>query len=174
MMPRFSARAPLRRFLSWGWVAPAAHWLTASTPSTSAYNAVERDPRRLSEAIADGYSAVFGDMADPRIWGSITAPGRKINAFTAVTLEMARDLMPLGLRLYPDLLRFAVAADELEAAQFEELGIRAVLDGGGPPGLALTAAVLGELGIAEAALEDWARRQRHRIVRGSGEAFVAV
>jgi CPA2 family monovalent cation:H+ antiporter-2 len=138
------------------------------------YNAVERDPRRLSEAIADGYSAVFGDMADPRIWGAVIAPGRKINAFTAVTLEMARDLMPLGLRLYPDLLRFAVAANEFEAAQFEELGMRAVLDGGGPPGLALTAAVLGELGIADAALEDWSRRQRQRIMRGSGEAFVAA
>jgi Kef-type K+ transport system membrane component KefB len=138
------------------------------------YNAIERDPRRLSEAIADGYSAVFGDMADPRIWSSVAAPGRKINAFTAVTLEMARDLMPLGLRLYPDLLRFAVAADELEAAQFAELGIHPVLDGDGPPGLALAAAVLGELGIADAALDDWARRQRHRTMRGSGEAFVAA
>ena len=98
------------------------------------YNAIERDPRRLSEAIADGYSAVFGDMADPRIWGSVAAPGRKINAFTAVTLEMARDLMPLGLRLYPDLLRFAVAADELEAAQFAELGIHPVLDRDGHRG----------------------------------------
>jgi CPA2 family monovalent cation:H+ antiporter-2 len=138
------------------------------------YNAVERDPRRLSEAIADGYSAVFGDMADPRIWGSVIAPGRKIAVFTAVTLEVARDLMPLGLRLYPDMLRFAVAADELEAAKLEEIGIRAVLDDGGPLGLALTAAILGELGIADAALEDWARRQRHRIIRGSGETFVAA
>ncbi len=138
------------------------------------YSAIERDPRRLSEAIADGYAAVFGDMADPRIWSSVAAPGRRINAFTAVTLDMARDLMPLGLRLYPDLLRFAVAADASEAEQFEELGIRAVLDGGGPPGLAFAAAVLGELGIPEAALQDWAHRQRHRVMRGSGEALVAA
>jgi hypothetical protein len=71
-------------------------------------------------------------------------------------------------------LRFAVAADELDAAQFAELGIHPVLDGDGPPGLALAAAVLGELGIADAALDDWARRQRHRTMRGSGEAFVAA
>jgi Kef-type K+ transport system membrane component KefB len=138
------------------------------------YSAVERDPRRLSEAIADGYAVVFGDMADPRIWSSLAAPGRRINAFTGVTLDMARDLMPLGLRLYPDLLRFAVVADAAEAEQFEELGMRAVLDGGGPPGLAFAAAVLGELGIPEAALQDWAHRQRHRMMLGSGEAFVAA
>lgn len=138
------------------------------------YSAVERDPRRLSEAIADGYAAVFGDMADPRIWNSVAGPGRRINAFTGMTLDMARDLMPLGLRLYPDLLRFAMAADATEAERLEELGMRAVLDGGGPPGLALAAAVLGEFGIPEAALQDWAHRQRHRMMRGSGEAFVAA
>ncbi len=138
------------------------------------YSAVERDPRRLSEAIADGYAAVLGDMADPRIWNLVAAPGRRINAFTAVTLDMARDLMPLGLRLYPDLLRFTVATDAAEAEQFEELGMRAVIDAGGPPGLAFAAAVLGELGIPEAALQDWAHRQRHRVMRGSGEPIVAA
>lgn len=138
------------------------------------YSAVERDPRRLNEAIADGYAAVFGDMADPRIWNSIAGPGRRINVFAAVSLDMMRDLMPLGLRLYPDLLRFAVAADAAEAEQFEMLGVRAVLDGSGMPGLALAVAVLGELGIPEAALQDWVHRQRHRTMRGAGEAFVAT
>jgi hypothetical protein len=29
-------------------------------------------------------------------------------------------------------------------------------------------------GIPEAALQDWAHRQRHRMMLGSGEAFVAA
>ena len=44
------------------------------------YSAVERDQRRLSEAIADGYIAMYGDMTDPRLWNSIASHGRRIDA----------------------------------------------------------------------------------------------
>ena len=36
--------------------------------SSIGYAAIERDPQRLADAIADGYRVSFGDLADPRIW----------------------------------------------------------------------------------------------------------
>ena len=138
------------------------------------YNAVERDQRRLSEAVADGYAAVFGDMADPRLWNPIAVHGRKISALTAPSYEVSSELTPMARHLYPSLLHYAAVADDAEAVRFHALGIRAVVDRSVPPGLDLAAAVLGKLGIDADALTGWMRRQQGRALGGTGEAFVAA
>ena len=137
-------------------------------------SAVERDQRRLSEAVADGYAAVFGDMADPRLWDPIAVHGRKISALTAPSYEVSSELTPIARQLYPNLLRYAVVADDTEAERFHALGICAVVDRSFPPGLDLAAAVLGELGIDADALTDWMRRQQKRALGGTDEAFVVA
>ena len=138
------------------------------------YSAVERDQRRLSEAVADGYAAVFGDMADPRLWDPIAVHGRKISALTAPSYEVSSELTPMARQLYPNLLRYAVVADDAEAERFHALGLRAVVDRSFPPGLDLAAAVLGELGIDADALTGWMRRQQERALGGTGEEFVVA
>ena len=138
------------------------------------YSAVERDQRRLSEAVADGYAAVFGDMADPRLWNPIAVHGRKISALTAPSYEMSSELTPMARQLYPSLLHYAAVADGAEAERFHALGIRAVVDRSFPPGLDLAAAVLGTLGIDADALTGWMRRQQRRALGGAEESVVAA
>ena len=58
------------------------------------YAAIERDQRRLSEAIADGYHAVFGDLADPRIWEALALEGRRVIVLTAPSYEVSSQLTP--------------------------------------------------------------------------------
>jgi Kef-type K+ transport system membrane component KefB len=126
------------------------------------YSAVERDQRRLSEAIADGYIAMYGDMTDPRLWNSIASHGRRINAWTGVSYETAREFIPFSQSLYPNLQRFAAVTHEEEAGLFELLGVRAVVDRSLPPGLDFTAAVLSALGINVEAIDEWMRHQQER------------
>jgi hypothetical protein len=45
------------------------------------YAAVERDQRRLREAVADGYVVAYGDVGDPRLWGAVAMQGRRISLF---------------------------------------------------------------------------------------------
>ncbi|HEV2673016.1 MAG TPA: cation:proton antiporter [Aliidongia sp.] len=132
------------------------------------YSAVERDQRRLNEAVADGYAVVFGDMADPRLWDPIALQGRRISALTAPRLDVSSDLTPIAQHYYPGVLRFAAVADHGEAECFHKLGVRTVMNREIVPGLDLAAAILGELGIDSAALADWVRRQRERASRGTG------
>ena len=138
------------------------------------YSAVERDQRRLSEAVADGYTAVFGDMADPRLWNPIAVHGRKISALTASSFEVSSELTPMAQQLYPSLLHYAAVADSAEAERFHTLGIRAVVDRSFPPGLDLAAAVLGKLGIDADAVTGWMRRQQRRALGGAEEAVAAA
>ena len=134
------------------------------------YSAVERDQSRLSQAVADGYSAVFGDMADPRLWEPIAMHGRRISALTAASYETVRDLTPIIGQRYPDLLRYVVVRTATEAARFHAFGLRVVI-GRDTPELCLAAEVLGALGIAQAEVASWLQRQRER---GSGSPGAAL
>ena len=51
------------------------------------YVGIEFDQRRLREAIADGYSASFGDAGDIRMWQSIEMQSRQISVLTAPRFE---------------------------------------------------------------------------------------
>jgi Kef-type K+ transport system membrane component KefB len=136
------------------------------------YSTVERDQRRLREALADGYSVVFGDTADPRLWDAISLQGRKILALTAPSYEVSHELAPIARHFYPNLLRFAVVEDDADVQRFHALGIRAVPDRGVPRGLDLAVAVLIELGVDQAELADWAQRQKHRALGDAGAVLV--
>lgn len=136
------------------------------------YSAVERDQRRLNEAVADGYTVVFGDMADPRLWDPVALQGRRISALTAPKFDVSSDLTPIAQRYYPSVLRFAAVVDHSDAERFHALGVRTVMTRELLPGLDLAVAILGELGIDSAALADWARRQQERPLRDKSGATV--
>ena len=134
------------------------------------YSAVERDQRRLSQAVADGYSAVFGDMADPRLWEPVAMHGRRISALTAASYETVRDLAPIIRKRYPELLRYVVVTSGTEAARFHALGVHAVI-GKDTPDLQLAAEVLGALGVAQPEVTTWLEGQRKRT---TGAALVVT
>ncbi|WP_036263731.1 cation:proton antiporter [Methylocapsa aurea] len=126
------------------------------------YEGIERNQRRFAEANADGYAVVFGDAADPRIWEPVALHQRRIVLLTAPRLEVSRALTPLTARSYPNLKRFAVAADESEREGFAEAGLFPVFDRSLPPGLDPAAAILRDLGIDDDAIGAWMRRQQDR------------
>jgi hypothetical protein len=125
------------------------------------YTAVERDQRRLSEAVADGYDAVFGDMVDPRLWEPTAMHGRRVAVLTAAPFEALRDVLPVIRERFPDLLWYVSVADAAEAERFHALGLYPVI-GRGTPGLNLVAEVLGSLGVAHGETSSWVERQRER------------
>ncbi len=110
------------------------------------YVGIERDQRRLREAIADGYSASFGDATDIRLWESLELRSRKISVLTAPMLESVTVNSPVALAQYPNLKRVAAAANESEAQQFRLIGLQAVVERGNPHGSHLATAVLEQLG----------------------------
>ncbi len=126
------------------------------------YAAIERDQRRLADAIADGYSVAFGDAGDTRIWEPVAMHGRRISVLTAPSFEVASGLTPLAQRLYPDLKRIAVVHDEAEGQRFRAVGMQAIVDRGAPPGLDVAVAVLNELGVEADVMGAWMRRQQAR------------
>ncbi|MEI9986042.1 MAG: cation:proton antiporter [Aliidongia sp.] len=134
--------------------------------------AIERDQRRLREALADGYSVLLGDTADPRLWETISMHGRKILALSAPAYDVSNELTPLVQQRYPGLLRYAAVTDDADVQRFHALGVRAVLDRGAPPGLDLAVAILGELGIHDDALSEWMQVQQDRASGAEGRVFV--
>ncbi len=126
------------------------------------YVALERDGRRLREAVADGYKAGFGDFADPRIWEPVALHGRKISVLTAASFEVSQALTPIVQARYPGLTRMAVVQTEAEAEQYRSIGVQPVLNRSLPAGLDLAAAVLDCLGVDPARIGNWMRAQQER------------
>ena len=127
-----------------------------------AYSAVERDDKRLREAVADGYQVAYGDFADPRIWEPIALQGRTITVLTAPRYEVSRELSPIAAARFPNLKRVAVVRDPQEAERFRSLGALPVIDRSVPSGLDLAVFVLGELGIDPDRVATWMRQQQDR------------
>jgi CPA2 family monovalent cation:H+ antiporter-2 len=121
------------------------------------YDAVERDQARLRAATADGYRVGFGDGADTRLWASVNLAEREISVLTAPVAETIEDARTIMKANYPTLKRFAYAPDEAVARKLRTLGLMAVADTGGFPGLALATAVLRERGVGEDKIERWIR-----------------
>jgi Kef-type K+ transport systems, membrane components len=134
----------------------------ALTELNVGYAAIERDQRRLREAVADGYSVAFGDIADPRIWEALGLHGRKLIVLTEPIFEVARDLTPASHRLFPELKRVALVRDLGEAERFQSIGLLPVVDRSVPPGLDLAAFVLGQLGTDAERIGEWMQRQQDR------------
>jgi CPA2 family monovalent cation:H+ antiporter-2 len=138
----------------------------ALTEFDIAYAAIERDEKRLREAVADGYNVVFGDFSDPRIWEPVALHGRKVTVLTAPIFEVSRELGPAVRELFPDLKRVAVVRSQEEAERFRSIGVLPVIDRSMPPGLDLAALVLAELGVDSDRIGDWMRRQQERALSG--------
>ncbi|HQT90084.1 MAG TPA: cation:proton antiporter [Acidiphilium sp.] len=126
------------------------------------YSAVEADQRLLSQAVADGYNAVFGDMGDPRLWDPVAMHGRRISALTVASYEVTKNLLPIMRRRYPGVRHYVMVADATEAGRFHTLGMHAVISKDAP-GLNFTLEILNELGIARVEIEAWIDRQQRRI-----------
>ena len=125
------------------------------------YSAVERDQRRLSEAVADGYDAVFGDMVDLRLWEPATMHGRRVAVLTAASFEEVEEISPVINQRFPDLLRYVLVANAAEAERFHGIGLHPVV-GRGTPGMNLVAEVLGSLGVNRAETSSWVERRQQR------------
>lgn len=138
------------------------------------YAGVEPDPRRLREAIADGYDAVFGNTADPRLWEPVSLAGRRILILTEPSLETAAANTPLTSRRFPNLKRLAIVGTAAEAASFRDAGLLPVIETGRPDGLDTAIAVLTELGADPGATALWSERQRARVLGSAGEALAVA
>ncbi len=138
------------------------------------YAGVEPDPRRLSEAIADGYDAVFGNTSDPRLWEPVSLAGRRIVVLTEPTLEIAAANTPLTSSRFPHLKRIAIVATPDEAISFRHAGLLPVIDAARPPGLDTAIAILTELNLDPAQIDLWATRERARAIGTSGEPLVVA
>ena len=126
------------------------------------YGAIERDDKRLREAVADGYKVAFGDFSDPRIWEPVALHGRRISVLTAPSFEVSRELAPAARQLFPNLKRVAVVRDEDEAEQYRSIGVLPVIDRSIPPGLDLAVLVLNELDVDPDRIATWMRQQHER------------
>lgn len=128
------------------------------------YAAVERDERRLREAVADGYQVMFGDAGDSRLWSAVAMEGRRVSVLTAPLLETSSQVSPFAKALYPNLRRLAAVEDTRAAAEFAAIGLTPVIDGGPAPGISLAVAVLGALDVDEAQIADWIAARRARTI----------
>ena len=131
------------------------------------YDAVERDEKRLLEAIADGYAVAFGDSSNPRMWEPSALHGRRVIVLTAPSFEVSRELAPAAGKLFPDLKAVAVVRDEAEAAQFRSIGVLPVVNRSAPPGLDLAVLVLTGLGIEAERIGRWMREEQERALSES-------
>jgi CPA2 family monovalent cation:H+ antiporter-2 len=126
------------------------------------YAAVERDPRRLREAIADGYPVVFGNMADYRLWTALSARERKLSILTAPRVADEEAVSHFALATHPNLRRLAAVKSAEEAERLNALGVETVIDASALPGLDLAAFVLRELNVDDERLAAWRSRTEAR------------
>ena len=146
----------------------------ALTELEISYSAIERDPQRLSEAVADGYQVEFGDSTDPRLWSAVALEWRRVAVLTAPSLEIVAGLTPAARTLLPHLRRLAAVADNSTGAAFASAGLVPVVDDGPLPGLALAATVLAELDVAPERIAAWINRHSGRVAGPSDEALAKV
>jgi Kef-type K+ transport system membrane component KefB len=125
------------------------------------YTAVELDPDRFAAARADGYPVVYGDPGDVRLMATLQLERRSAIAIAIVRYEVSAALTPVMRDRYPDVVRF-IAVEDSEAAQFDALGMRAVVSRSIPKGLELAAAILAHQGVERSAIAAWMRRQQDR------------
>ncbi|MDB5575887.1 MAG: Sodium/hydrogen exchanger [Bradyrhizobium sp.] len=123
------------------------------------YDAIDRDPVRLREAIADGYDVYYGDADDARFWRAVDMDSRKISVSTAARAETAEALEPLARTLFPSARHVAVVGDEVTATRLREKGIEVVVDRGTPRGAEAARYVLDGLGIAASDVAAWTDEQ---------------
>jgi CPA2 family monovalent cation:H+ antiporter-2 len=126
------------------------------------YLGVEADEKRLRNAIADGYKVIFGRMDDPRLWQPMAIGGRKLNVLSDPDFETAAEIAPAIREQYPELPLLAAALDADDARHFADIGIEAVDDSYGDS-TPLAKEVLTELGVDQAAIEEWIAKRKEAV-----------
>lgn len=132
------------------------------------YEAVEMDYDRFLAASADGYPVAYGDLGDMRMWEPLGAAERAVVVVTIVRYELSEALMPVVRDRFPTLTRFVTVDTADDAARFEALGMRAVVDRSLPRGLDLAAAVLRSQGVPDERVEAWMARRQERALETVG------
>jgi CPA2 family monovalent cation:H+ antiporter-2 len=126
------------------------------------YLGVEADEKRLRNAIADGYKVIFGRMDDPRHWQPMAIGGRKLNVLSDPDFETAAEIVPAIREQYTELPLLAAALDADDARHFADIGIEAVDDSYGDS-TPLAKEVLTELGVDQAAIEEWIAKRKEAV-----------
>lgn len=117
--------------------------------------AIDGEPRRFMAALADGYDVGFGDPSDLRMMKTVGATNARALALAKSRYEISKDVTPYVNETYPDLARFVVVSDEVEAEAHRALGMTAVLNRSMPEGLDFAAALLRFSGIDDDAIMAW-------------------
>lgn len=134
------------------------------------YMGIEMDHQRFVAANADGYPVAFGDVGDLRLMEAIQMGQRPSIVISIKRYEVSRDLTPILRERYPKLTRFIGVRDEEEKAQFEALGMRAVVLRSVPKGLDLAAVVLKAHGVDDEKVLAWMREQQDQaLAKASAE-----
>jgi CPA2 family monovalent cation:H+ antiporter-2 len=123
------------------------------------YYAIEYDQQRLEMAIADGYKVTFGDGFDMRMWGSFRLQDRKLSVLTTPDFEILDRTRGMASTSFPNLKRYVVVRDEIEAQRFRNIGFSVVIDRHFPRGLDVAATILSEFEITTEAIESWIQEQ---------------
>jgi hypothetical protein len=69
----------------------------------------------------------------------------------------------LAAAQYPQLKRIAAAIDEAQAAQFHDIGVKAIVERGNPHGSHTAAAVLTEMGCDPTKVAEWMQQSTARV-----------
>jgi CPA2 family monovalent cation:H+ antiporter-2 len=123
------------------------------------YYAIEYDQQRLEMAIADGYDVTFGDGFDMRMWGSFKLHERKLSVLTTPDFDILEGTRNMANSQFPNLKRYVVVTDEIEAQRFRNIGFAVVVDRRFPRGLDVAATILSEMEISSQAIENWIQEQ---------------
>lgn len=124
--------------------------------------AIEHDPEQFTAAVADGYSALFGEASDLRFMETIGANKARAIVITSPRYAVSAAVTPMVRERYPDLTRYVSAGSEAEAVSHATLGMRPVVDNGALPGLALAQSVMRFAGVADDEVLSWSRDEIER------------
>ncbi|QUL37164.1 cation:proton antiporter [Erythrobacter sp. JK5] len=87
------------------------------------YLAVEADPAKFEQAVADGYPVHQANPADPRSWDALGMGRREVVVVATGNLEISRELTPLVQERLPGICRIIALRGSEGIDEFSELGM---------------------------------------------------